>query len=237
MSCFYISIEKNVEVFELYKILWKARGIEGIRADTMTEGIEKAVEIEKSPTDELYFIDIVADDIDFMPQLKILSEETNAPILIATSSYNEIEREASLNNGADAYGAYSQISEQQDLNGVTAVVNSIDLRAKKRKAPNRLMAHGDILVAADCHKTFIKDKEVRLTKLEMKIMQYLMRNRGNTLSHEMILQEAYDGSEEATPDNLYSAMKRLREKIRNAVPFDYIQTVRGIGYRLVTKSR
>ena len=57
----------------------------------MTEGIKKAVEIEKSATDELSFIAIVAGNIDYLPQLKILSEETNAPILIATFDYSEDE--------------------------------------------------------------------------------------------------------------------------------------------------
>ena len=237
MSCYYISVEKNLEVFALYEALWKARGIEGIRVDTMTEGIKKAVEIDKSPADELVFIDIVADDIEFMPQLKILSEETNAPILIATSDYNEIEREEALNNGADSYGAYSKISEQQDMNGVMAVVNSINQRTKKRKAPNRITAHGDILLAANYHKAFFMDKEVSLTNIEMKIMQYLMINRGNTLSHGMIVEEVYGGDEEVTANHLYSAMKRLRKKIRNVVPFDYIRTVRGVGYCLITQSR
>jgi hypothetical protein len=78
----YISIEKNIKIFELYKALWNQHGVTGIRADNMTEGIEKAIEIEKSKADELYFIAIVADDVDFMAQLKILSAETNAPIPI-----------------------------------------------------------------------------------------------------------------------------------------------------------
>ena len=36
---YYLSIEKNIEGFELYKTLWAACGIEGIRADSMTECI------------------------------------------------------------------------------------------------------------------------------------------------------------------------------------------------------
>ena len=46
MGYFYISIEKNTVVFELYRALWATRGITGVRAGTMTEGIEKAAEIE-----------------------------------------------------------------------------------------------------------------------------------------------------------------------------------------------
>ena len=89
MQSFYVSIEKNVEVFESYRAVWEMRGIRGVRAGNMTGGINKVIEIEKSEGDELFFVDIVEDDIDFLPQLKILAGETDAPNLIATSHPNE----------------------------------------------------------------------------------------------------------------------------------------------------
>jgi AmiR/NasT family two-component response regulator len=62
------------------------------------------MEIERLKVRELHFIAIVADEIDFMPQLPILSDETSAPILIATSKPDANEREEALNNGANYYG-------------------------------------------------------------------------------------------------------------------------------------
>ena len=153
----------------------------------MTEGIEKAIELEKSNANELYFIDIVADDIEFMPQLKILSEETNAPLLIAVSkaNYSEQEHHAALSNGADFYAAYCETPEN-DIEGVISAINSIKLRARKRKIPNNILGHGDILIVSNQHKAFVKDMELSLTGTEMKILKYLMVNRGNVLSHRQI---------------------------------------------------
>ena len=45
---YYVSIEKSIEVFELYKPLWVSYGINGIRADTMAEGIENLVGMYKT---------------------------------------------------------------------------------------------------------------------------------------------------------------------------------------------
>ena len=162
---YYLSIETNVEGFELYKDLWAKLGLHGIMAATMTEGIEKAIELEKSKADELYFIDIVADDIPgYMLQLPILHEETNAPILIATAKYDEIEREAALNNGADAYGAYSEISEQQDCNGVIAILNSIDRRARKPRPPSKVIIYNGIMLAPSSRNaTFVGSEKIDLT--------------------------------------------------------------------------
>jgi len=197
LGCVYLSIEKNVESFESYRAMWNERGADGIIVGSMTEGIAKAVEIEKSKTDELYFIDIIADEIDFLPQLKILSEETNAPILVATYHFSEEQHLEVLNNGADFYAQLSK-EPKRNIDGVLAVIHSINQRARKRKAPNRILAHGDILILADRHKAFVKDRELSLTGTEMRIFQYLMANRGNVLEHGQICRKIYDGEYDET---------------------------------------
>jgi len=233
---YYISIEKNVEGFEMFKALWAARGIIGIRADTMTEGIEKAIEVEKSATDELYFIDIVADDIDYMPQLKILHDETAAPILIATSTYNDDEHHEALNNGADFYGGYCDTPEK-NINAVNASINSIGRRAKKKAPPAQVMVYKNLLLALPQRSVFVGDKKIDLTRQEFDILEYLMTNRGKVLSYRQIYGRVWGGEyEDAERHILWNAIKRLREKL-NIAPgdYDYIETVRDYGYRFPIK--
>ena len=83
---YYVSIETNVKGFEFFKDLWAKKNIHGIMANSMSEGIERVIEIENRRMSELYFVDIVADDIkDYMERLRDLRKKTTAPILIATS--------------------------------------------------------------------------------------------------------------------------------------------------------
>jgi len=237
MKKMYISIEKNTEVFELFKGLWKKHGIDGIRADTMSEGIEKALEIEKSKNADLYFIDIVADDINFLPQLSVLSSETVAPILIATSKPESRERENSFNSGADYYGGYLPTPEE-NIKSVIAVINSIERRAKRIKNPcSRIVAHNDLLINADNNKAYINDLEIPLTSAESNLFYFFAHNRGYTLSHEQIYQHANkDAHFELTADTIYAIIKRLRKKIRDVTQTEYIETVRGAGYRFKAKT-
>ena len=232
MSCYYISIEKNTEEFDFYKELWKIRGVEGIRADTMTEGIKKAIEIEKSKEAELYFIDIVADDIDFMPHLNVLSEVSNAPILIATSDYNEGEHHAALNNGADFYGGYC-CEQERNIEAVLSALNSIERRANKKKTTNNIMIYKDLLAVIHNREVFIKNEKVSLTPREFDILSYLMKNRGNVLTYNQIYSYAWGGEyQSASRHILWNAMTRLRDKLKNAQSdCDYIETVRDYGYR------
>jgi len=232
MKCFYISIEKNLEGFEFYKGLWQKHRIEGIRVDTMTGGIKKATEIEESSFDELCFIAIVAGNIDYLPQLRIMREEINAPILIATSDYSEEEHRDALNNGADYYGRYSD-EPNNNIKFVLSVINSIEQRNKKRKTPNKIIIHDDILIVDGYNQAFIKDKEIHLTNAEMIIFRCLMINRGNIVSHKQIHNQVTNYSpDELTPASVYNAIKRLRKKLHDATMFDYIETIRNFGYRL-----
>jgi DNA-binding response OmpR family regulator len=91
-------------------------------------------------------------------------------------------------------------------------------------------------MVAERHKAFIKDKELPLTGMEMKILHYLLLNRGNTLTHGQIFQNAYDADDDISTDGLYSAIKRLRKKMRDITHTDYIETVRDVGYRLSANS-
>jgi DNA-binding response OmpR family regulator len=230
----YISIEKNIERFEAYKALWKEHGIDGIRVDTMMKAIEKAVEIEKTDSrSELFFISIVADDVDFLPELRTLSEQTSAPILVAVSKqhYREEEHHEALANGADFYASFCDKSSN-DVRGVIAAINSIKQRSNKPKLSNNVIVHEDILVDIEHHKAFIEDKEVPLSGTELRILHYLMINRGITIRHEQIFRNVYDDCDDVSLDSLYSAIKRLRKKIRDVANRDYIKTIRDVGYRL-----
>ena len=230
---YYVSIEKNITGFELFKILWEKHGIIGIRADNMIEGIEKAIEIEKSKTKELFFIDIVADDIDYMAQLEILSMETEAPILIATSDYNDKEHHEALNKGADFYGAYCGTPEQNII-AVMSAVNSIDRRARKITQPSKVMVYKNLLIAPVQRSVFVDNTKIELTRTEFDVLLYLMNNRGRVLSFKQIYRHVW---KEVYEETAHTVVKNVVQRIRHKIDGQnsagsFIENVRGVGYTL-----
>lgn len=75
---------------------------------------------------------------------------------------------------------------------------------------------------------FVKEKELKLTNKEWLLLEYLMKNKGTTLSRNKLIETVwgveYDGDERT----LDTHIKRLRDKIGK----EYITTFVGIGYRL-----
>ena len=229
MSIKYLAVDSNVELANIYSELWAERGIIVDRVDNMTEGIQKLLH------NEYLFIGINSDAVDFLPMLKTMRSITNSPILIATGNYTMEMDVASLENGADLFGRWQE-NYEGNIVSVLAHINRLSERIKKQKISTEIITHGDILIIKDNHKAFIKDKELRLTKTEMKIFYYLLVNRGNILTHKQIQDYIwYDENNEITPDNLYNIIKRLRNKIRSiSNKVEYIETLRDVGYRIST---
>lgn len=80
--------------------------------------------------------------------------------------------------------------------------------------------------------TWLNGEKLDLTLKEFEVLSLLMKNRGNTLTREKILEKVWDINGDFVEDNTLSAtIKRLRKKLGD---YNYtIETVRGIGYRFV----
>ena len=224
MSVAYLAIDKNEELHAQEKVQWNKRGIMDIRVDTMTAGIEKAM------NKKLLYIVINADNIDYAAELKILREVTNDPILIGTSIFVVEEQIEAMHNGADFYGQFS--ASHNNMNAVFAVARRVDERAKQQKVSTDVIAYSGVLLSSTYRQVFVEDKEVIFTRKEFDILHLMMRNLGRVLTQDQILCQVWGGEyEDADKNVLWNAIKRLREKLNAAGGRDYIETVRDVGYK------
>ncbi len=82
----------------------------------------------------------------------------------------------------------------------------------------------------DTFQVFVGEKEVNLTITELKLLDYLLKNTGTTLSRDDIFEDLWDQSYPATVRTVDTHIQRLRRKLGMAGYL--IRTVRGVGYRL-----
>jgi DNA-binding response OmpR family regulator len=232
----YVSIETNIKAFEFYKELWGKREITGVMATTMAEGIAAVVAIEQSETDDLYFIDIVSDDINYMPQLANLNSHTSAPILIATSKYNADEHHEALENGAFFYGEYN-IDPTKNINAVN--INVMNYHQEKTPlTPLDVLFYKGILIFVSDYKAFYNDVKLDMTLQDFKLLCYLVKYRERTLTYDAIYRNVWGSGYEGTAKNLlWDAVKRLRGKIETASGgLDFIETIKNVGYCFTLKN-
>ncbi|HSN14951.1 MAG TPA: helix-turn-helix domain-containing protein, partial [Anaeromyxobacteraceae bacterium] len=73
--------------------------------------------------------------------------------------------------------------------------------------------------------------EVALTPLEFKLLRLLMTRLGRVQPRERLLEDVWEMSTEVETRTVDTHMKRLREKL--GIARDLIETVRGVGYRMI----
>ena len=128
------------------------------------------------------------------------------------------------------------IAEEEEslIDKIMAIVNNSEEEQKTelRKSVS-VINIGKLQINMTQHSVYKDGKEILLTNTEFKMLYYLASNKGMALSKDQIYNYIWNGEYALDDSNITSHIRRLRVKIEDdpAQPH-YIQTVRGIGYRM-----
>jgi two-component system phosphate regulon response regulator PhoB len=84
------------------------------------------------------------------------------------------------------------------------------------------------------HRVWVDGEEIELTALEFKLLMTLYDRRNRVQSRSELLDVVWGIRADVTTRTVDTHVKRLREKIKGAR--DYLETVRGVGYRFVSEA-
>jgi two-component system phosphate regulon response regulator PhoB len=163
-------------------------------------------------------------------QIKADPRTRHVPVVMLTAKGEELDRVVGFEVGADDY-----VTKPFSVREVVLRVRAILRRAPTVRAGERAPdAVGPIRLDVDAHRAFVDGAEVQLTPLEFRLLATLMARAGRVQSREQLLQDVWDMSSELETRTVDTHVKRLREKLGSGR--DLLETVRGIGYRLVDPS-
>ncbi len=95
-------------------------------------------------------------------------------------------------------------------------------------AGNEVLQAGEIVLDTRARSVDTGSGRVQLTGLEFRLLEYMMRNRGRTISRQRLLSAVWGYSHQPNTNVVDVSMRRLRQKIGH----DRVETVRSAGYRL-----
>ena len=151
--------------------------------------------------------------------------ERTMPVLILTARSSWQEKVAGMDAGADDYLAKPFHMEE--------------LLARLRALLRRLGEHasaqwqcGDIVVDTSQARVLLRGQQLVLTSHEYKLLSHLMQRKGEVLSRTELAEHLYPDDSERDSNTIEVFIARLRKKL----PEGSIETVRGLGYRLVDPS-
>lgn len=147
------------------------------------------------------------------------------PIIVVTSRNSEMDELMSMNLGADDF-----ITKPYNNQILLAHIAAVLKRTENSVGQNNEITHGGATISFTKSTVSHKDKTLELTKNELKILSLLVRNAGETVMRDELMEELWQSDEFVDDNTLTVNINRLRHKLNNIGLTDFIKTKRGRGY-------
>ena len=180
-------------------------------------------EIEKENAD-LILLDINLPIFDGYYICREIRKNSNVPIIIVTSRDSDIDELMSMNLGADDF-----ITKPYNTQILLARINSV-LKRVYSKEVQESMVYKDLVLNLSNGTISYKDNTLNLTKNEIKILSYLIKNKGKIISRENLMEYLWNDDFFVDDNTLSVNITRLRKKIESIGLKNPIETRRGLGY-------
>ena len=199
---------------------------EGFKVFTAPDG-EKALSNIKKVLPDVLILDLMlpgVSGLDVCKSIRADDDIRDMSIIMLTAKGEEIDRIIGFELGADDY-----VTKPFSVRELILRVKVLLKKQRESLVENKLVTFGPIRIDLDAHELKINDKEIVLTALEFKLLQHLVKRKGRVQTREQLLGDVWGYSAEVTTRTVDTHIKRLREKLGNTS--EYIQTIRGVGYR------
>ena len=222
-------VDDDKEIVESVAIFLRNEGLHVMKAYDGMDALEKISE----NTIHLILMDIMMPKLDGMKAMMRIREQKNIPIILVSAKTEDTDKIIGLNMGADDY--------------ITKPYNPLELVARVKsqlrrytnfgqmptQAPVVQLNVGGIIMDLETKQVWVEGEEVKLTPIEYRILELLMRNPNRVFSiqeiYERVWEEPYYNA-----DNIVAVhIRRIREKIEiNPKEPRYLKVVWGIGYKI-----
>ena len=190
-----------------------------------------ALELARSGNPDIVVLDVMLPRLDGFSVCRILRKESSVPVIMLTARQDEVDRIAGLELGADDY-----LTKPFSVGELLARIRAILRRTDRTTGLERdIVTIGAIKLDPGSRRIWRDDNEVQLSQKEFDLLACLMRNRGLALSRDVLLERVWGFDYVGDGRTVDVHIRWLREKIEAdpSTP-EYVQTVRGIGYRFDT---
>ena len=221
MSGVAVVIEDDEAIGALVGTYLEQAGFEVVRESTGERGLE-AVD-RRHP--RFVVLDLGLPDVDGFELCHRLRRVGDVPILILTARDEEVDRVIGLELGADDY-----LTKPFSPRELVARVRAVLRRAEPRPRESRLLEVGELRVDLRRRSATLAGSPVALRTLEFELLAELARNAGQVVTRDRLLDRVWGISFAGGTRTVDVHVAQLRKKLGRP---GLIQTVRGLGYRLL----
>lgn len=225
-------VDDELHIQELIKYNIEQNGFKVVTADTG----ERALEIIENDNIDIILLDLMLPGIDGLEvckQVKMNKKTKKIPIIMLTAKSDEFDKVLGLELGADDY-----LTKPFSVRELTARVKAV----LRRLSPEGIVEEqenikfGDILINKNTHEIYKNGQELEMALKEYEILLILAQNKGKVVSREFLLNEVWGYEYFGETRTVDVHIRHIRQKIEDeSGSKQFIETVRGVGYKLIVK--
>jgi two-component system response regulator RegX3 len=201
---------------------------EGHEVSVAVDG-EEAIRVFENSGADIILLDLMLPKVDGNQVCKHIRQSSNVPIIMLTAKDSEIDKIVGLEIGADDY-----ITKPYSTRELLARIKAV-LRRQAEPPVNieSVLVAGELRLDSDRHVVTLNGNPLTLPLKEFELLELLMENVNRVLTRGQIIDRVWGSNYFGDTKTLDVHIKRLRSKVEEdpARP-KYIQTVRGLGYKL-----
>ena len=213
-------VEDDLDIQELLKNFLQEAGYSIVLAN---DGVE-ALSIFSDVQFDLILLDIMLPKIDGFAVCELIRKQSQVPIIMLTALNGEEEQIRGLDMQVDDY-ITKPFSMPVLIRKIAAVLRRSTISQNQE---HQTVAYKNLILDLDSYSALVNGESYELTQREFEILRELLLNQGRVLTRQILLERLwkYDfyGDERVVDTHI----KNLRKKLG----IDFIQTIRGVGYKI-----
>ena len=222
-------IEDEVDLAEALQLRLEG---EGFATRVAHAGLDGLAMFDEDPAPAAVILDLMLPDIpgsEVCRRIRAHASRSRVPVLMLTARSDEVDRVVGFEVGADDY-----VTKPYSPRELVLRIRALLRRAAPAEATEAaVMRFGLIVMDEEAFQVTVDGEPVRLTALEFRLLKTFMERRGRVQTRDRLLGDVWGYAVEVTTRTVDTHVKRLREKLGPAS--GYIETLRGVGYRMRAK--
>jgi two-component system alkaline phosphatase synthesis response regulator PhoP len=227
-------VDDETYIVELVSFNLEKEGYEVLVAYDGLSALKKA----KSEAPDLIILDIMLPKMDGLEVCRTLKKDNTyqiIPIIMLTAKGEEFDTILGLETGADDY-ITKPFSPRELIARVKARLRAIKILADEKAVGAKAYVFKDLILVPDKYEAFIGEIKMELTPKEFDLLRLLTSNQGRVFTRELLLEKVWGYEFSGDTRTVDVHIRHLRQKLNDDSNYpDYIETVRGVGYKFVEK--
>lgn len=214
-------IDDDIEIVDYLSSKLEERGFNITTSITCEDGLQQCL----NESIDIIILDRMLNNHDGLSILEKVRKKTNTPVLILSCLGSLDEKVKGFKTGCDDY-----LQKPCHIDELIVRLEALYRRTFIDSGKTLTLKAKQVKLDLLSRKAFVNGQELELLPKEFKLLEFLIKNKNNTVTRTMILENVWNYSFDPSTNIVDVHISKMRKKIETFSTEKFIKTVKGVGY-------